>query len=147
MTEPVITGKMNLEAINSALQAPSLARLATADAATHQPHVVPVWFGWDGQALWISSYSNTRKVRELKSNPKCSILIDTAEKDGSSWGILMEGEVELVREPKDWLREKIVWVYTRYLGEEGVLAPEPQEWVHDPHNLLIKLSPQKIMTW
>jgi len=147
MTEPSITGKMNMDGINAALQAPNLARLATADPITHQPHVVPVWFGWDGQAIWISSYSNTRKINELKSNAKCSILIDAAEKDGNAWGILMEGEVELVTGPKDWLREKIVWVYTRYLGEEGVHASEPQEWLYDPHNLLIKLSPQKIITW
>ncbi len=147
MTETVINGKMNLEAINTALEAPNLARLATADPVTHQPHVVPVWFGWDGQALWISSYSNTRKVKELKSNPKGAVLIDVAEKDGSMWGILMEGDTELVTGPKDWLREKIEWVYTRYLGKEGVLAPEPQEWIFDPHNLLIKLSPQKIITW
>jgi nitroimidazol reductase NimA-like FMN-containing flavoprotein (pyridoxamine 5'-phosphate oxidase superfamily) len=147
MTQALITGKMSRAEIDAALEAPNLARLATTDPATCQPHVVPVWFGWDGQSLWISSYSNTRKIKELKANAKCAILIDTAEKDGAPWGILMEGEAELVREPKDWLREKIIWVYTRYLGPEGILAPAPQEWIADPHNLLIKLSPQRIMSW
>jgi hypothetical protein len=147
MTSPIITGKMRKEAIDSALQAPHLARLATADPTTLQPHVVPVWYGWDGDSMWISSYSNTRKVKELKTNPNAAILVDIADADGSTWGILMQGKVELVTGPTDWLREKIVWVYTRYLGPEGVLAHDPQEWVHDPHNLLIKLSPQKIMTW
>lgn len=147
MTEPIITGKMTKESLDAALQAPNLARLATADPKTCQPHVVPVWFGWDGASLWISSYSNTRKIKELKANPNCSILIDIAEKDGVSWGILMEGQAELIREPKDWLRKQILWVYEKYLGPQGVLAPEPQEWVYDPHSLLVKLSPKKIMTW
>jgi len=147
MNTPNITGKMNKEAMDAALQGPHLARLATADPITHQPHVVPVWYGWDGQSMWVSSYSNTRKIKELKTNPMCAIIVDIADEDGSTWGILMEGEVELVTGPKDWLREKIIWVYTRYLGPEGVLAHDPQEWVYDPHNLLIKLSPQKIMTW
>jgi nitroimidazol reductase NimA-like FMN-containing flavoprotein (pyridoxamine 5'-phosphate oxidase superfamily) len=147
MTQPIITGKMSRTEIDAALVTPNLARLATADPATGQPHVVAVWFGWDGESLWISSYSNTRKIKELKTNAKCSILIDTVGADGSTWGILMEGEAELVRGPKDWLREKITWVYVRYLGEDGVLAAAPQEWLADSHNLLIKLSPQKIMTW
>ncbi len=147
MTEPVITGKMNKESLHAALQAPNLARLATADLTTCQPHVVPVWFGWDGDSLWIHSYSNTRKIRELRANPNCSVVIDTVGKDGTSWGVLMEGQAELIREPKDWLQQQITWVYLKYLGPEGVLAPDPQEWIHDPHSILVKLTPKKIMTW
>ena len=42
-----------------------LDRLATANPRTLQPHVVPVWFWWDGTSLWISAFSSTRKVKEL----------------------------------------------------------------------------------
>lgn len=133
-----------IEIINEILQQPLIARMATADLSG-QPHVVPVWFGWDGATLWISSYSNTRKVGDLGKNPKISVVIDVAEENGENKGVIFEGSVELVRAPREFLREKFVWIYTRYLGTEGVLAAEPQSWIEDPHNLLIKLTPDKVI--
>jgi general stress protein 26 len=55
--------------VNEFLEQPLIARIGTVDI-NNQPHVVPVWFGWDGESLWISSYSNTRKVHDLMANPK-----------------------------------------------------------------------------
>ena len=40
-----------------------------------------------------------------------------------------------------------MWIYKRYLGEEGVLEKDPQEWIADRHNMLIKLTPEKVITW
>ena len=31
-------------------------------------HVVPVWFGWDGESIYISAFRSTRKVKELIRN-------------------------------------------------------------------------------
>ncbi len=134
--------KLNL--INELLQQPLIARMATADL-NGQPHVVPVWFGWDGTTLWISSYSNTRKVGELEKNPKISVVIDVAKENGENKGVIFEGSVELIKGPREFLREKFVWIYTRYLGPKGVLAEEPQSWIEDPHNLIIKLTPNKVI--
>ena len=36
-----------------------LARLATANPKTCQPHAVPVWFLWDGESAWISAFTST----------------------------------------------------------------------------------------
>lgn len=132
--------------IDTFLQAPLLARLATADGSG-QPHVIPVWFGWDGESIWVSSYSNTRKVSDLEANPKIAITIDVAGDEGETKAVIFEGQAELVKGPADFLHSQFLWIYTRYLGEEGVLAKSPQEWIADPHNLLIKLTPQKVFTW
>ena len=146
MSEQLIGGKSKA-VVERFLAQPLLARLATVDVHTNHPHVAPVWYGWDGESVWISSYSSTRKIRELKSNPYCSIVVDTAEgMDGVS-AVLFEGKAELVAAPRDFLREKITWVYIRYLGPEGVLAPDPQKWLDSPENLLIKLTPEKIYCW
>ena len=147
MTEEIMIGKFTKAAIDQFLAEPILARIATVDPDTHQPHVVPVWFAWDGQSIWISSYSNTRKIQELKRNPLCAIVIDTAENGKSPSAVLCEGRAELVTTPRDDLEQKITRLYVKYLGEEGVLAPAPQEWIVDPHNLLIKLAPDKIYAW
>jgi hypothetical protein len=140
-------GGKDKDLVDAFLDKPLLARIATVNPDTWLPHVVPVWYGWDGESLWISSYSTTRKVSELKKNPYCSVVIDVAETDGEISALLFEGIAELVTGPADLLREKITWVYTRYLGEDGVLADDPQEWLASPENLLIKLTPAKTYAW
>ena len=132
--------------INDFLQAPLIARMATADSSG-QPHVVPVWYGWDGTTIWISSFSSTRKVSELELNPKISISIDTSEIDGKAKAVIFEGKAELIKEPCELVEAKSLWIYTRYLDEKGLLKEEPQSWIKDPLNLLIKLTPDTILTW
>lgn len=132
--------------MNQMLNQPLIARLATADQS-NQPHVVPVWFGWDGEDLWISSFSNTRKIKDLQQNPKISVAIDVSGDTGETKAVIMEGQAELVVEPRDFLRKQFQWIYTRYLGEEGVKAKDPQDWIEDSHNLLVKLSPKQVYLW
>jgi nitroimidazol reductase NimA-like FMN-containing flavoprotein (pyridoxamine 5'-phosphate oxidase superfamily) len=132
--------------IDDLLQAPLIARFATADLHG-QPHVVPVWYGWDGMSIWISSFANTRKVKDLEQNPKVSIVIDVVIENSENKAVIFEGHVELVKSPRELLEVKFLWIYTRYMGEERVLAKEPQSWIHDPLNLLIKLTPEKVIHW
>ena len=123
-----------------------IARIATVDTDGH-PHVVPVWYGWDGESLWISAFRSTQKVRNIQHNPMISVAIDTTTNHVDNQAVVLEGRAELVEGPREFLREQITWIYTRYLGEEGVLKEEPQGWIHDDENLLIKLTPEKVMSW
>jgi PPOX class probable F420-dependent enzyme len=136
--------ELESQQINEFLEKPLIARMATADS-TGQPHVVPVWYGWDGEYIWISSYSNTRKINDLRRNPKISIAIDISDEENNTRAVIFEGQVELVESPREFLRAKFIWIYTRYLGEKGILQKDPQEWINDPHNLLILLKPTKMM--
>ena len=62
--------------IDAFLATPSLlGRLATV-SPQGIPHVVPVWFLWEDDAVWVSSYRSTRKIGDLERNPKCAIVID-----------------------------------------------------------------------
>jgi len=133
--------------IDQFLDQPHLARMATANPNTLQPHVVPVWYGWDGASLWINTFGSTRKVRDLLKNPLISVVIDTTGGAGGLTAVLMEGTAEIIREPREMLEAKTTWIYTRYLGPEGVLAAEPQAWIKDPEATLIKLTPSFIKSW
>ncbi len=135
------------ELIEAVLAEPVLARLATTNPKTLQPHVVPVWFDWDGECVWISSFSSTRKIRELKINPRGAVLIESKQEGNMLQAVLLEGAVELVTEPRQMVREIANRIYTRYLGVEGVKEAEPQSWLKDPENLLVKLTPERIMSW
>ncbi len=133
--------------IESVLAEPVLARLATTNPETLQPHVVPVWFMWDGDSVWISSFVSTHKIRELKHNPRGAVLIESKHEGGKLTAVLLEGAVELVTEPRPLVSEIANRIYIRYLGLEGVKEREPQSWLKDPENLLIKLTPERIISW
>lgn len=129
------------------LAAPLLARLATASPGTLQPHVVPVWYEWDGEILWISSYESTRKIGELRDNPRCAVVIDVAENVDGVSAVVFEGEAELIAAPREFVRDMALRIYARYMGPDGVLAPEPQEWANSPENLIIKVTPEFVKVW
>ncbi len=137
--------------IDEILSRPTLARLATASPRTLQPHVVPVWFCWDGECLWISGFRSTRKFKELRLNPRCAVVVDGGgpppPDQPPAWGVLLEGAAELVASPLEFVVQQSVRIYTRYLGEQGVLAAEPQSWIHDAENTLIRLAPESIFVW
>ncbi|MBN1666031.1 MAG: pyridoxamine 5'-phosphate oxidase family protein [Anaerolineales bacterium] len=133
--------------IQALLDQPVLARLATAHPESGQPHVVPVWFGWDGESIWISAFASTRKVKDLRRNPRCAVLIEPTVPDSKPQAILFEGQAELISEPRQLVMEKSLWIYQRYLGEAGVQAEDPQSWSRDPENTLICLPAREIFTW
>ncbi|NMD28034.1 MAG: hypothetical protein GYA81_08730 [Chloroflexi bacterium] len=134
------------EFINTFLSEPLIARMATADKSG-QPHVVPVWFAWDGSALWVSAFSSTRKVKDLEENPLISVAIDETKDDDATRAVILEGKAELLREPAEFLKRQFTWIYARYVGEEHVGEAKYQDWIVDPENTLIKLVPLKVFTW
>lgn len=151
MTEVVKTGKLTLEQINDFLQHPLIARLATAvpsrdESEYPQPHNVPVWFYWDGSCIWISAFQSTRKVKEVKRNPYIAVLIDVEQAIDGASAVLLEGKSEWITEPV-LVQEMSRLIYTRYMGEDGVKAAEPQSWIVDPENSIIKLRPGHIYSW
>jgi len=129
----------------SFLEQPLIARIATCDPDTLQPHVVPVWYEWDGESVWVSSFRSTRKVREIIKNPQASLVVDTDPAGGDGHTVIFEGRVELILDSQIG-RERGEKIYARYLGVEGARAVEPQSWLHDPQHLLLRLVPESIYT-
>ena len=130
------------------LSQPVLARIATANLQTGQPHVVPLWYLWDGASIWISGFRSTRKFRELLANPRCAVLVEPADPKASKiQAVLFEGDAEVLTTPRELVEEMSTRIYLRYLGEEGVKAADPQSWIHDDENLVVRLTPQRVITW
>ena len=61
------------------------------------PHLVPIWFSWDGREILIASKPNAQKIRNLRANAKVMLALGEAEDDFDVG--LLEGHAELVDEP------------------------------------------------
>lgn len=62
-----------------------------------QPHLVPTWFWWDGEALLVFSKPDARKVRNLRANASVMLALGDAEEDFDIG--LVEASAELLDRP------------------------------------------------
>jgi PPOX class probable F420-dependent enzyme len=58
-----------------------------------RPHLVPVWFLWDGATVLIFS-KNDQKIRNLRSNPQAIVALD--DTDVGEDVVMIEGEATLL---------------------------------------------------
>ena len=133
--------------VEELLQQPVLARLATVNPKTMQPHVVPVWFGWEDNTVYISAFTSTRKVKDLLRNQRCAVLVEPKDPSQSKiQGVLLEGACQVISE-QPYVAKRAEWIYVKYMGLEGAKAPEPQSWLTDPESRIIRLIPEKVYIW
>lgn len=62
-----------------------------------RPHVVPVWFHWDGDVIDVFSKPNAQKVRNLRQHPDVMLAIGQPAEE---WDVeLVEGTAAIVDSP------------------------------------------------
>jgi PPOX class probable F420-dependent enzyme len=59
-----------------------------------RPHLVPVWFLWDGASILIFSMPAVQKVRNLRHSSAVMLALDTADEGEDV--VLIEGRAELL---------------------------------------------------
>lgn len=126
------------------LSRPLIARIATT-RPDGRPHVMPIWFVWDGECLYMETPPSFVKAKNLVANPACAVTIDTTEGGLRFMAVVLEGKVELIYDRAAVLA-MVTRIYSKYLGVEGAQSPTPQRMINSEH-LIIKLRPDKIITW
>jgi PPOX class probable F420-dependent enzyme len=58
-----------------------------------RPHVMPVWGAWRRDGLWFSSANGSRKARNLRAEPRCSVTTDDASEP-----VVLEGTAHRVED-------------------------------------------------
>jgi PPOX class probable F420-dependent enzyme len=61
------------------------------------PHLVPVWFSWDGESVLIASKPHAKKVANLRANP--SAMLALGEPDDDFDVGMLHGVAELLDQP------------------------------------------------
>jgi PPOX class probable F420-dependent enzyme len=61
------------------------------------PHLVPIWFSWDGDTIFIASKPHAKKVANLRRNP--SVMLALGEPDDDFDVGMIQGLAELPTEP------------------------------------------------
>jgi nitroimidazol reductase NimA-like FMN-containing flavoprotein (pyridoxamine 5'-phosphate oxidase superfamily) len=82
------------------LDSNNLARLATASKEA-EPQVTPVIYAMDQENIVIASDYGTKKLKNLKENPKASVVVDFA---GPNRGVMVVGDCEIYERGEEYRR-------------------------------------------
>ena len=107
-----------------------------------RPHLVPVWFWWDGASVLIFSEPDKQKVRNLRHSPHAMLALDTADQGEDV--VMIVGEAELLVEPSGAVMPPgFADKYAALFARLGSSAPEMAARYSQP----IRVTPSKLIAW
>jgi PPOX class probable F420-dependent enzyme len=114
-------------------------KLATV-RADGRPHVVPIWFILDGDALIFTTVASSIKAKNFRRDPRVMLCVDDQQPLYSY--AIVEGTVET----SDNLDELKVWatkIAARYMGENRAEEYGARNAVEG--ELLVRLRPTRVL--
>ena len=133
------------DALAAFLAEPNLARIGTIDEHG-DPHLVPVWFGWDGTRFLVVSDAGDHKVENVRRSGRASLEIDSDLR--RKRGVLVRGTVRLVDGPAARARAQAVseLQLPRYRPDAPV-AETAARMASRGEPVVIELEPRTIVSW
>ncbi len=118
-------------------------------------NATPLWFVWHGGVVW--AYCRGQKVENLRRDPRCTVLVDRAERFPELQGIMIQGEARVLEdeaaERADPDLDAVRAVYGRkYAGGHGepVGAGEPAPMSASARGRnwrWVAITPTHVVTW
>ena len=107
-----------------------------------QPHVVPIWFSWDGEAVLIASKPGARKVANLRANP--SVMLAVGEPDQDFDVGMVEGVAELPDTPAAAILPASH--FAKYRRQMAAVGLTPAEFAAT-YSQVIRIRPTRFLPW
>ena len=86
---------MTPDEIDAFLSSQRVCRAATI-GAQDRPHVAPLWFVWDGSAIWLYSIVKSQRWTDIQRQPQLAIVIDAGTEYVELHGVEICGTAEVV---------------------------------------------------
>lgn len=138
---------LNAEEVDGVLTTQRVCRVATL-TSSGAPHVSPLWFVWDGDALWLYSIVRSQRWTDLRRDPRAAVVVDAGGEFGELYGVELRGRFEAVGESP---RTGAVDV-PELAVPEGLFAAKygakPDGSMHyDGRHAWLRLTPTKAVSW
>ena len=134
---------MTPEQLAQFLAAERTCRVAT--VSKDGPHATPLWFGWDGEYLWLYSIVKSQRWTDLQRDPRIGVVVDSGVEYLELRGVEITGTVEVVGEvprtgePNDALAGIEPVFARKYMGGDQMF--------HDGGHAWLRVTPSKIASW
>ena len=113
------------------------------------PHATPLWFCWDGTALWLYSIVRSQRWADLERDPRIGVVVDAGAEYLELRGAELNGRVEIVGEvPRtgEGATDDAALRSAETLFARKYFAGSDQMF-HDGRHGWLRLRPDKIVSW
>ena len=102
------------------------------------PQATPIWYRYDGEHFNVTAFENRVKVRNVRSDPRVSLVVVDTANNGPL--LIVNGKAEIVEEgaPEETLRHAI-----RYDGEEKGRASAAN--LRGQPRVIIRINPERVI--
>lgn len=107
-----------------------------------EPHMVPVWFLWDGKTILIFSQPNTQKMRNLQHDRRVMLALNTTPDGGEV--LMIKGTAEL-GESAD-MKNEIPALAEKYKQEIQDFGWTAESMLQD-YSKAIRVTPVKFLSY
>jgi PPOX class probable F420-dependent enzyme len=106
------------------------------------PHLVPIWFSWDGHSVLIASKPHARKVANIRANPAVMLALGEPADDFDVG--LMEGIADILDRPAVEVLPRTH--IDKYRGELALIGLTPDEFLAT-YSAVIRVRPTRYLPW
>jgi PPOX class probable F420-dependent enzyme len=128
-----------------------LARSRTATVASigpdGMPHLVAMWYGIIGDAVYIETKAKSQKAVNLRRDPRMVFLVEAGTSYDSLRGVSLEGTAVIIEESEGeeyWAAARSV--YERYTGPYTEEARPVLDFMMNKR-VVVKLVPERVRSW
>ena len=108
-------------------------------------HLTPVWYLFEDDCLFVSSAASDRKVKNILTCPRASLVVDTRQKQGSELWVSAAGTAGIIRgERSKQINAKIG---ERYLTKVALEDPRVGPVFAAAGEVTISLTPDSWRSW
>jgi PPOX class probable F420-dependent enzyme len=109
------------------------------------PHVAPVWFVWDGQAMWVYSLIRSQRWANVSRDPRVAVVVDDGHHYHELHGVEIEGQATVVGPvPRTGDADSPELAEPERLMAAKYFGPE---MTHDGRHAWLRITPLKMVSW
>lgn len=110
--------------------------------ADGMPHLVPIWFSWDGESILLVSKPDAVKIDAIRAEPRVMLALGDAEEDFDV--ALIEGIAELPDLPVATFLPERHW--TKYAADLAGIGLTREEYLRT-YSQPVRIRPSRFLGW
>ena len=124
--------------------------ILTSNGAGGFPHPMPMWFVLEPDgAIRMTTYVRSQKVKNLRRDPRVSLLVESGEEYEELKGVLFYGNAEVIEDVEQVIDTLLAAAGTQAQGGDA----EQQRLIREgmrknaSKRVLIRVKPERVVSW
>ncbi len=124
--------------------------ILTSNGAGGFPHPMPMWFVLEPDgAIRMTTYVRSQKVKNLRRDPRVSLLVESGEEYEELKGVLFYGNAEVIEDVEQVIDTLLAAAGTEAQGGDAEQQRAIREGMRKnaSKRVLIRVKPERVVSW